>query len=47
MEDDPSKAVREKKDSSMTVMLNMLRDGAAEAAVSAGSTGACFRGLPL
>lgn len=47
MEDDPSKAVREKKDSSMTVMLNMLRDGAAEAAVSAGSTGALLSGATL
>ena len=47
MEDDPSKAVREKKDSSMTVMLNMLRDGAGEAAVSAGSTGALLSGSTL
>jgi glycerol-3-phosphate acyltransferase PlsX len=47
MEDDPSKAVREKKDSSMAVMLNMLRDGAGNAAVSAGSTGALLSGATL
>jgi phosphate acyltransferase len=47
MEDDPAKAVREKKDSSMTVMLNMLRDGGGDAAVSAGSTGALLSGATL
>ncbi|MBO4330700.1 MAG: phosphate acyltransferase PlsX [Oscillospiraceae bacterium] len=47
MEDDPAKAVREKKDSSMSVMLNMLRDGEADAAVSAGSTGALLSGATL
>jgi glycerol-3-phosphate acyltransferase PlsX len=47
MEDDPSRAVREKKDSSMAVMLAMLRDGAGAAAVSAGSTGALLSGATL
>ena len=40
MEDDPSTATRRKKDSSMTVALNLLRDGKGDAVVSAGSTGA-------
>lgn len=47
MEDDPAKAVREKKDSSMAVMLRMLRDGEGDAAVSAGSTGALLSGATL
>lgn len=47
MEDDPAKAVREKKDSSMTVMLRKLRDGEGDAAVSAGSTGALLSGATL
>lgn len=47
MEDDPAKAVREKKNSSMAVILNMLRDGQADAAVSAGSTGALLSGATL
>ncbi|MDD6188053.1 MAG: phosphate acyltransferase PlsX [Clostridiales bacterium] len=47
MEDDPAKACREKKDSSMTVALNMLRDGLGEAVVSAGSTGALLSGATL
>ena len=40
MDDDPSTATRRKKDASMTVALNMLRDGKGDAVVSAGSTGA-------
>ena len=47
MEDDPSTAVRRKKDSSMAVALNLLRDGAGDAVVSAGSTGALLTGATL
>ena len=47
MEDDPAKACREKKDSSMTVALNMLRDGLGDAVVSAGNTGALLSGATL
>lgn len=47
MEDDPSTATRRKKDSSMTVALNMLRDGKGDALVSAGSTGALLTGATL
>lgn len=47
MEDDPSTAVRRKKDASMTVALNMLRDGQGDAVVSAGSTGALLAGATL
>ena len=47
MEDDPSTATRRKKDSSMTVALNMVRDGKGDAMVSAGSTGALLTGATL
>ena len=47
MEDDPSTAIRRKKDSSMAVVLNLLRDGAGDAVVSAGSTGALLTGATL
>ena len=47
MEDDPARAVRDKKDSSMAVMLYKLRDGEGGAAVSAGSTGALLSGATL
>lgn len=47
MEDDPSTATRRKKDSSMTVALNLLRDGEGDAVVSAGSTGALLTGATL
>ena len=47
MEDDPSTATRHKKDSSMTVGLQMLRDGKGDAMVSAGSTGALLTGATL
>lgn len=47
MEDDPARAIREKKDSSMSVMLYKLRDGEGDAAVSAGSTGALLSGATL
>lgn len=47
MEDDPSTAIRRKKDSSMAVALGLLRDGAGDAVVSAGSTGALLTGATL
>lgn len=47
MEDDPARAVRDKKDSSMAQMLYKLRDGEGDAAVSAGSTGALLSGATL
>ena len=40
MHDDPATAFKTKKDSSITVGLNLLRDGEGDAFVSAGSTGA-------
>ena len=40
MHDDPATAFKTKKDSSMTVGLNLLKDGEGDAFVSAGSTGA-------
>lgn len=40
MEEDPARAVRGKPDSSMVVAANLVRDGKADALVSAGSTGA-------
>lgn len=47
MHDEPSTAVRRKKNSSMAVALNLLRDGAGDAAISAGSTGALLTGATL
>ena len=47
MDDDPANAVRLKKDSSLTVALNLLRDGRGDALVSAGSTGALLSGATL
>lgn len=47
MHDEPSTACRRKKDSSMTVSLNMLRDGQGDALISAGSTGALLTGATL
>lgn len=47
MEDDPSTVTRQKADSSMTVGLKLLRDGKADAMVSAGSTGALLSGATL
>lgn len=47
MEDNPATAFKEKKDSSMTVGLNMLRDGKGDAFVSAGSTGALLSAATL
>ena len=47
MDEEPVMAYRKKKDSSMTVGLNMLRDGQGDAMVSAGSTGALLSGATL
>ena len=47
IEDDPATAFKRKKDSSMTVGLTLLRDGAGDAFVSAGSTGALLAGATL
>ena len=47
MEDNPATAFKEKKDSSLTVGLTMLRDGKGDAFVSAGSTGALLAGATL
>ncbi len=43
-EDKPVKAIRSKKDSSMVVALRMVKEGKAEAVVSAGNTGALLAG---
>ncbi len=40
MDEMPSKALRGKKDSSMRVAINLVKEGAADACVSAGNTGA-------
>ncbi len=40
MHESPSKALRGKKDSSMRVAINLVKEGVAEACVSAGNTGA-------
>ena len=45
--DDPATVFRRKKDSSMGVALQMLRDGKGDAVVSAGSTGALLTGATL
>ena len=45
--DDPATAFKQKKDSSLTVGLNLLRDGQADGFVSAGSTGALLAGATL
>ena len=47
MSDDPSTATRHKKDSSMTVALNMLKNDEGDAVISAGSTGALLTGATL
>lgn len=44
MEDSPVAAIRKKKDSSMVVGLNLLKDKMADAFISAGSTGALLAG---
>lgn len=45
--DEPARAVRTKKDSSIVVGLNMLKEGKGDAFVSAGSTGALHVGASL
>ncbi len=40
MDDHPAKAMRQKKDSSMRVAINLVHEGKADACVSAGNTGA-------
>jgi glycerol-3-phosphate acyltransferase PlsX len=40
MDEPPAEALRRKKDSSMRVAINLVKDGAAQACVSAGNTGA-------
>jgi len=45
--DEPARAIRQKKDSSIVVGLNMLKDGKGNAFVSAGSTGALHVGASL
>lgn len=40
MEEEPAKAVKSKKDSSLVVAFNLLKDGQADGLVSSGSTGA-------
>lgn len=47
MEDDPLCVVRSKSDSSMAVALRLLSEGAGDALVSAGNTGALFTGATL
>ncbi len=47
MTDDPANAFRVKKDSSMTVGLNMLKEGKGDAFISAGSTGALLSAATL
>ena len=45
--DDPATACKKKKDSSLTVGLNLVKDGTGDAFVSAGSTGAILAGATL
>ena len=45
--DEPARAIRSKKDSSIVVGLNMLKEGKGDAFVSAGSTGALHVGASL
>ena len=45
--DDPATAFKKKKDSSLTVGLNLVKDGSGDAFVSAGSTGAILAGATL
>lgn len=47
MEDDPAMAVRLKRNSSMAVALNLVKNGEGDACVSAGSTGALLSGATL
>ncbi|MDR0879906.1 MAG: phosphate acyltransferase PlsX [Clostridioides sp.] len=43
-EDKPVKAIRRKKDASMVVALNLVKEGRADAVISAGNTGALLAG---
>ena len=47
IEDDPATVIREKKDSSLVVGLDLLKEGRGDALVSAGSTGALLSGATL
>ncbi len=47
MEDDPTTVLRAKKNSSMAVALNLLKNGGGDACISAGSTGALLTGATL
>ena len=47
MHDDPTGVFRSKKDSSMSVSLNLLKDNQGDACISAGSTGALLTGATL
>ncbi len=47
MHDDPAKVIRKKPNSSMVLGLKMLSDGAGDAFISAGSTGALLSGATL
>lgn len=47
MGDVPTKAIREKKDSSLVVAMKLVKEGSADAVVSAGSTGAILVGGQL
>ncbi|MCL2708258.1 MAG: phosphate acyltransferase PlsX [Defluviitaleaceae bacterium] len=46
-DESPTSALRKKKDSSLVIGLNMLKDGGADAFVSAGNTGAVLAGATL
>ena len=43
MQDEPTQALRNKKESSMRVAINLVKDGKVNAAISAGNTGALIR----
>ena len=47
MDDPPSQALRRKKDSSMRVAINLVKEGEVSACVSAGNTGALMQFLDL
>ena len=47
MDDNPATAFKEKKDSSLSIGLNLLREGKGDAFVSAGSTGALLSAATL
>src|SRR5437763_13462818 len=47
MDESPVDAVRTKKDSSISIMCKLVKDGDAEVAISAGNTGACVAAAQL